>query len=201
MNDNGELINDSTAKAELLNNYFISVFTQDDGILQMWKIDRPKQIINHTNTNSLQVENIIKNLKYKNSTGPDNLFSNKFFKACKNSICEPLALLFNKSLNAGIIPNKWKLAKVIALFKSAEVFKSSNYRPISLTSVPCKINETIIAEAIKNHMADSIFVGQHGFTRAKSTVTQLFETCEYWVKQLENKHSIGCYLCRLCKGF
>ena len=157
LNANGELINDSTEKAELLNNYFTSVFTQDDGILQMWKINRPTQTITHTRTNPLQVENIIKNLKYKNSTGPDNLFSNKFFKSCKDSICEPLAMLFNKSLEAGIIPNKWRLAKVIALFKSAEVFKTSNYRPISLTSVPCKINETIVAEVIKNHMTDNIF--------------------------------------------
>ena len=201
INLKNELINDSSAKAELLNNYFASVFTADDNILQMWNIEKPKNIIEYVTSNALQIQNIIKNLKYKNSTGPDNLFSNKFFKLCKETISEPLAMLINKSLDAGIIPNKWKLAKVIALFKTAEVFKPSNYRPISLTSVPCKINETIVAEVIKNHMADSVFTGQHGFTQAKSTVSQLFETCEIWINQIERKHSIDVIYVDFAKAF
>ena len=51
----------------------------------------------------------------------------------------PLFLIYNKSLNSGVLPSEWKLAEVTAVYKKGPKSDRSNYRPISLTSVCCKI--------------------------------------------------------------
>ena len=48
------------------------------------------------------------------------------------------------------IPLEWKEANIIPLFKKGSRNKSVNYRPVSLTSVICKVLETII----RDHMMD-----------------------------------------------
>ena len=57
---------------------------------------------------------------------------------------------FNMSLREGIVPFEWKEANSIPLFKKGSRNKSVNYRQVSLTSVICKLLETII----RDHMMD-----------------------------------------------
>ena len=59
-------------------------------------------------------------------------------------ISTPLAHVFNMSLQEGIVPFEWKEANIIPLFKNGSRNNSVNYRPVSLTSVICKLLETII---------------------------------------------------------
>ena len=57
---------------------------------------------------------------------------------------------------------------------------AENYRPVSLTSVPCKILEHIICRHIRDHLDQhkilSIF--QHGFRRGHSCESQLLITIQ-----------------------
>ena len=62
----------------------------------------------------------------------------------------PLARVFNLSLKEGVVPFKWNEANIIPLFKKGLTNKSDNYRPVSLTSVICKLLERLI----KVHMVD-----------------------------------------------
>ena len=52
-----------------------------------------------------------------------------------------------------------------------------NYRPISLTSVICKLMESIIKQNITKHCLENNLISpaQHGFVHGKSTVTNLLE--------------------------
>ena len=65
--------------------------------------------------------------------------------------------MFNMSMQEGIVglPLEWKEANIIPLFKKGSINKSVNYRPVSLTSVICKLLETII----RDHMMD--FLAKH----------------------------------------
>ena len=91
-------------------------------------------------------------------------------------ISTPLAHVFNMSLQEGIVPLEWKEANIIPLFKKGSRNKSVNYRPVSLTSVICKLLETII----RDHMIDFLIKhklinpSQHGFLKARSCLTNLW---------------------------
>ena len=85
------------------------------------------------------------------------------------------------SLQDGIVPFEWKEANIIPFFKKGSRNKSVNYRPVSLTSVICKLLESII----RDHMMDFLIKqklinpSQHGFLKAKSCLTNLL--C-FWKK-------------------
>ena len=70
------------------------------------------------------------------------------------------------SLKEGVVPFEWKEAN-IPLFEKGSRNKSENYRPVSLTSVICKLLERLI----KDHMVDFLVrhnllnSSQHGFPK------------------------------------
>jgi len=64
----------------------------------------------------------------------------------RDVITYPLFLIFNKSLETGKLPGDWKLAEVTATYKKGSRHDRSNYRPVSLTSVCCKILESLIRD-------------------------------------------------------
>ena len=61
-----------------------------------------------------------------------------------NVIARPLFLIFRRSLEFGTLPTDWKLA----VHKKGSKSDSGNYRPISLTSVWCKILESLVRDHI-----------------------------------------------------
>ena len=88
------------------------------------------------------VANKINNMKENKSPG----VAPKILKETVEQMCTPLAHVFNMSLHEGIVPLEWKEANIIPLFKKGSRNKSVNYRPVSLTSVICKVLETIIKD-------------------------------------------------------
>ena len=63
----------------------------------------------------------------------------------------PLCLLFQKSLDLGMVPLLWKQANITPAHKSGCKITLTNYRGISLTSVLCKTMERIISSHIRAH--------------------------------------------------
>jgi len=59
-------------------------------------------------------------------------------------------IIYQKSLIEGILPADWKVATVIPIFKKSNKHEASNYRPVSLTAVPCKVLKSIIRLGLKN---------------------------------------------------
>ena len=86
----------------------------------------------------------IRNLKVSSSSGPDGL-SSKFLLDHTDIFASPLAKIFNMSMGTGRVPQGWREAHVTTIFKNkGSRSKAENYSPISLTSVPCKIMESIL---------------------------------------------------------
>ena len=110
------------------------------------------------------VSKAIDRLNSSKSQGPDSIHP-KLLKETQSIIKKPLQIIFEKSLTEGKIPNIWKNANVTVIFKKGENGKAENYRPISLTSVPGKLIERLVINAIMDHMTESnlFSASQHGF--------------------------------------
>ena len=101
------------------------------------------------------------------------------------------------------IPDIWKSANVTAIFKKGERKNPANYRPISLTSVPGKIMERLIRNALVEHMVDNnLFTPeQHGFISGKSCTTQLLEYMEDITQAIDNGDDVDVIYLDFCKAF
>ena len=82
-------------------------------------------------------------------------------------IIEPLCLLFNESLKAGIFPDIMKLPNVVLLYKSGKKCVSTNYRLISLLINISKVLEKIIYSRTYNFLKNTnqLYCGQYGFRK------------------------------------
>ena len=174
----GNKITQGILMAEELNMHFSSVFTREDTSslpvpetkFEGSEGERLGQLV----VTPEVVANKINNMKENKSPGVDGI-APKILKETVEQICTPLAHVFNMSLQEGIVPLEWKEANIIPLFKKGSRNKSVNYRPVSLTSVICKVLETII----RDHMMDFLIKhklinpSQHGFLKARSCLTNL----------------------------
>ena len=95
-------------------------------------------------------------------------------------------------MSIGKIPTNWKKAVVTPIFKKGLPSVPGNYRPISCTSVFCKLMERVIVSELSEYLDSKKLLNpaQHGFLKGKSTTTNLLETISEWTLALEN-HSIN----------
>ena len=143
LKENGNLHGDPKTKAKLLNSQFSSVFSTDNTSnipnLGTSQYNEAPQITVTQNG----VYKLLHGLNQHKATGPDEI-STKFLKEMAAPVTPALTLIFQASLNQGQTPEDWKLAKVSPIFKKGDKSKPANYRPVSLTSVCCKVIEHII---------------------------------------------------------
>ena len=61
------------------------------------------------------------------------------------------------------------------IFKKGTKGVPANYRPVSLTSIPCKLFESILKDNIMQHLLDNNLIkdSQHGFMPGRSCTTNL----------------------------
>jgi len=92
-------------------------------------------------------------------------------KDCTGVLCEPLKMIFNKSLSTGVFAHRWKLATASSIFKSGYKNSVSSYRPIAKLSNVSTMFERIVAKQL-TFLAGRI-TDQHGFMPGRSTTTNL----------------------------
>ena len=85
---------------------------------------------------ALEIFNSCCKLKSKFSVGPDGIPS-IVYKELANCLAEPLAMIFCLIMQFGSLPDIWKSAIVIPLYKKGSASNAKNYRPISLTFIGC----------------------------------------------------------------
>ena len=137
------------------------------------------------------------------SLGPDGL-SAFYVKRISNTIALPLSILYQKSFNTGILPDIWKKAIVIPIYKrKGTKFDVNNYRSISLTCVLCKVMESITRNQTVVHCDSNKLISdaQHGFISNHSTVTNLLEIMNDITLALDNKDNIDLMCIDFSKAF
>jgi hypothetical protein len=117
------------------------------------------------------------------------------------SLAFPLSILFQESFDTSCIPQQWKTAWVIPVFKKGSRNDASNYRPISLTSPICRVMERIIATKIRFSFSNRLTMRQYGFHRKKSCNVALLDVCSQWQKLLKQKKNIDVIYFDFLKAF
>ena len=199
----GELTSGNREKAEVLNDYFSSVFTEENlenmPSLEPRPYDTPLTTLEITPD---KVKKKLLKLKKTKSAGPDG-FHPRVLRECVDTNCSPLAMIFNKSLQEAKLPPQWKEGHVTPIHKKGSRKLPGNYRPVSLTSVIGKVMESLVRDEIVHHMMkNNLFCDeQHGFVPGRSCMTQLIGCIEDWTEALEDGHCLDVIYLDFKKAF
>ena len=106
-------------------------------------------------------------------------------------------------MSEGTVPKDWKCAEVTAIFKKGAKSDPGNYRPVSLTSVVCKVLESFVRDQLVDHMEKNLLFSdcQHGFRRHRSCVTQLLDAMNDFTDLIENGECIDAIYLDFRKAF
>ena len=169
----GQLVSDGKAMAQCLAESFSSVYTT--GILEN---AAPHQLfsgnLDTVNITPDTVCSILNSLEASSAMGSDEV-SPLLLKKCCSTLAFPLTMLFRESLEMSLLPELWKQSLVVPIFKKGVRADPLNYRPISLTSVVCKVLERVIYRSLYLYLEDNgvLSADQFGFRAGRSTEDQL----------------------------
>ena len=95
-----------------------------------------------------QVLEVLNKLDQNSGMGGKGVFS-RFLKNLASELSFPLCKIFNFSLSESTLPRHWLYSIVVPIYKKKS-FRDEplNYRPVSLTSKPCKVLERIIVQKL-----------------------------------------------------
>ena len=204
LKSDGNIVTESTEKANLLNNYF-----RDQTIIDDVNTDPPVATA-YSLTSELdslvltsdEILSILKSLPLGKAAGPDGV-SNRILIELAEKIAEPLTSMFNQSLANSCIPRTWKIANVSPVPKNNDLSLPSSYRRISLLSNLDKVFERAIFKHIHNHLLDNDILTefQSGFTPGDSTINQLTYLYNTFCQALDHGKEVRVVFCDISKAF
>ena len=199
---NGKLETTSKGKAQILNNQYCGVFIDEDlGSMQdLGESPYPGMANIRVSVNG--VTKLLNGLKVNKAIGPD-MVPTRILRDFADDIAQILRMIFQQSLDSGQVPEDWKMANIAAVFKKGDRSIASNYRPVSLTCVSCKVLEHIVFRSIMDHVdLHKILVHfQHGFRNKHSCETQLVNTIEDLARCLNDREQLDLLVLDFSKAF
>jgi hypothetical protein len=146
---NKKVVTEDEDMATLLNEFFSSVFSRDEGEPPEAEEMETSSLENISIT-AWKVKKKIRNLKPTAAAGPDEI-GPRLLQELENEVAEGLAIIFRRSMDTGTCPEDWRDANVTPIFKKGTKADPGNYRPVSLTSICCKMLESIIKDDMMEH--------------------------------------------------
>ena len=196
-------ITDPTSIANAFNNYFANIGSDLASAIPSvinsayeWMSPPPRESFFLSPITPEEIETEISNLKIGKAVGPSSI-PVSIFKILKGALSEPLQMIFNASFLTAIVPDRFKLARVIRVFKKGSQVSLSNYRPISLLSVFNKLLEKLVFNRFSNYLEkrELIYSKQFGFRSRHSTVHAVLSIIDKVQKAIEDReYSCGIFL-------
>jgi hypothetical protein len=192
-------IKSSIEECEKINNFFTS----------SWGNNKQPNIQQHTTRDStkpirikqLEILQELENLDSKKATGPDNI-SPLILKSARYELVEIITHLINSSLQSNVVPTQWKQADIVPIPKINKPTEPSDFRPVALTSVLCKILERILTKYIIEHTQNLWRNSdQFGFLPNKSTSDAVIKVIEDWSEATDKQEEIHAVFFDFSKAF
>ena len=191
-------------KAETLSKYFQSVFVKEDcsSMPSSSKILGSKNYVRRLVVSEAVVFKKLTELNVNKSVGPDGVHP-RVLKEAAEEFAKLLTIIFNKSLKSQTVPQIWKEAHVTPIHKKGSKSHAQNYRPISLTSVVCKVFESIIRDHMMEFLVEEQFLSnkQYGFMPKRSTTLQLLKVFDEWSEIIDEGGQVDCVYLDFQKAF
>ena len=173
---------DDKQSATLINNFFVSLTKDFPPIKSEW-FDLPcPENLPSVSTEDVRIE--LTKLNINKSPGPNDPFM-KILKMFANSFAAPLAEIYNESFRYKYFPEIWKQYRVAPIPKVVPCTVVENTRPIALTSVLSKIQESFAVKWINEDIHGKISDSQFGGVRGSSTVFALLNLIHKWYKAMD----------------
>ena len=151
--------------ANAFNKYFASIGKQmadslpnEDGYQEYLTLNLGESFILEP-VDREEVSRIMRNQKPKLSCGVDTI-NNKIVKLCHEELGEPMTIIINKSLASGTVPAKYKIAKIIPLYKKNE----ANDKFMTSHNLLCDYQYGFRNKSQTNHVIQYMmnYVTEHG---------------------------------------
>ena len=164
--------------------------------------NRSAPFMNDIVVSAVGVTKLLKGLNPSKALGPDELHP-RVLKELASELGPVFAHLFQQSIDTGEIPKEWSLANICPLFKKGDRSLACNYRPVSLTCVPCKLLEHIVCSNIMAHLDEHKLLSdrQHAFRKRHSCETQLITVINDWAKILDIGGQVDTFILDFEKAF
>jgi len=189
-------------KAEALNKQFASVFTIEDESNIPLMNNSPYPDISTLSITEEGLFQLLMQLDPWKASGPDGIPA-CLIKEMAKEFTPMLTLIFQASIQQGVVPDDWKKALDTPVYKKGDRSNPANYHPISLTCVVCKILEHIITSSIYTHLSTNTILhdAQHGFQKRRSCETQLIDTIHDFATALNDGYEVDAIFLDMSKAF
>ena len=203
LKDKGQLCSGPLGKAKILANQFKSVFTRDKDEDKDTHLHGPGYpSIGNITFDTAGIEKLLRGVNPSKAAGPDQIPC-RMLHELATELAPVFTKLFQNSYNTGILPHNWRNAWISPVFKKDDKSEASNYRPVSLTCVACKIMEHVVASHIRHFLDKHGILSpyQHGFRKKLSCESQLIMTTHDILKRLDKKDSVDMAILDFSKAF
>ena len=197
----GTTVDSDLEKAEALNAQLQNNWSQEDlNSVPFLRKTTPgiKNIVVTTNG----IIRLLNDLKPSKSAGLDEIHPH-VLKETSTQVAPYLKYIFQKSLETSSLPQDWRVATVCPIYKKEDRSCPNNYRPVSLTSVVCKVLEHIVCSNLMNHLdAHGLITNrQHAFYKGRSCTTQLCTVIHDWSKSIDQGLKTDVFILDFAKAF
>ena len=210
---NGDMVTSPQMMADVQNEYYIKKVRdirrnmakeKNDPLATVRKFMNGRDVnFSLSSVSPETVDKIIRDLKNSKSSGVDDI-DTYILKLIRKHIVPSVCHIINLSILNRRFPSKWKMAKVVPLYKGkGSKFDPKNFRPVAILPILSKVLERAMFNQVLNHMdSNKLFnPSHHAYRSFHSTTTAMAQMYDTWLEAVEQGDLAGVCMVDMSAAF